>query len=212
MSFTRYSQQTYDKYKDIPVSSIEIRRNSINKALNVLISTIENTPDFSFNKIEQDKYYHLYMVITLSNNTQIQLDKQEVVNISTKIDSVQNDMNKLQPIIINNRLTLKNLIENTKKIQGNDFYNYDAYTNNCQKFVMNILEGSNIKITETYKDFITQDLTSLIKTTPWIIKKISDAFIAIGGHLRKIKEDIGFKHGGKILKNRKKLSRKNNLF
>ncbi len=46
------------------------------------------------------------------------------------------------------------ILENTRKRMGDDFWTYQAGANNCQNFILNILEANGI---HQAKNFIKQD-------------------------------------------------------
>jgi hypothetical protein len=59
-------------------------------------------------------------------------------------------------------LNLNNLLETTRKTIGDhDFFHYDAFSTNCQKFAMDVLRSNKIPITSAVQNFIIQDVTQL---------------------------------------------------
>jgi hypothetical protein len=71
-----------------------------------------------------------------------------------------------------NQFTLNQLLDNGKKIQGDNFFKYSAFNNNCQLFIKDILQGSNLYNPEINK-FVFQDLTTL-ENEARIASKVSD--------------------------------------
>jgi hypothetical protein len=172
----------YDQYKNKRVMSVEARRNPINKAFNILVSTIENTASFSWNKIEQDKYYHLYLVITLEGNIVLQTEKNLIINITREITPTERDGDKMT-IALSKHITLKEMMNSGLKRQGNrSFWLYQSLKANCQDYILAICSRF---MTNKLFNFVKQDMGDLVKATPSFIQGLVNAFTEIGGIFKK---------------------------
>ncbi|MBS1736170.1 MAG: hypothetical protein JSS98_06120 [Bacteroidetes bacterium] len=162
-----------EKYGNFTITKIIVCRapikSYIEKALNIL----------SFGKFQNikqtlpyDKMFHLYMLVTLSNSQILRIEKNEVVKISDtfKIDS---DTEYSDVNLNKDRPTLNDFFHNTIKQYGEQsFFVYNAFSNNCQKFILDNLTANNI-IDEQLTKFIYQDLTKLVEELPEFTKNIS---------------------------------------
>lgn len=77
-------------------------------------------------------------------------------------------------------ITIQQLIDNAKKRMGNEnFSNYDAEKLNCQNFLINVLDGSDIG-DKADGDFIFQDATKIFKELPEYAKVLGKASVKLG--------------------------------
>lgn len=142
------------QYGDINITDIKIVRNPISlntffKIASKVIKTINLT---------HDKLFHLFIIVRV-NNIYFRIEKNEDINISVykphKLDEVINvDMN-------NQILTMNKIMENTHKMMGDKMYQYSAINNNCQIFIMMLLQANKLW-NETQKKFVFQDVNNMI--------------------------------------------------
>jgi hypothetical protein len=138
-------------------------------------------------ELPYDKLFHLRMVLTLEDNTKIQLEKNEVINITKKIDTVkgQEEIN----VPITNNLTLNELLKNGQNLLKDKFFSYRAFGNNCQDFQIALLLSNNL-LTNDLSTFIKQDVDELATINPYL-RKIANAFTDLGGKFNEIIEGTG---------------------
>lgn len=118
-----------------------------------------------------DKLFHLYMVLRLSNNRMIRLEKNEVIKIANSF-KIESDAEFLDVPLHNQKITLQELLENTIRAVGKkQVFIYSPWSNNCQRFLMDILQSNNL-LTDKERQFIYQDITELVKKLPWVTKYI----------------------------------------
>jgi hypothetical protein len=131
-----------------------------------------------FDKISK-KYYDEMFHLSLWINGQYNLEKNEVVYFNTKNPILNNSQVKeVKNIPVG--LTIQQLIDNTRKRMGNEnFSNYDAEKLNCQNFLINVLDGSNVGDKED-GDFIFQDATKIFKELPEYAKVLGKASVKLG--------------------------------
>jgi hypothetical protein len=111
------------------------------------------------------------------------LEKKHVIKASMNPTEKPNTQFSYIPIH-SNELTINKLLEGAKRILGNKFFTYDAYNNNCQDFIMAILNGSRIG-TEENRKFIKQDTKDLFDELP-VTKKIARLATDTGATLDRI--------------------------
>ena len=138
-----------------------------------------------------DSLFHLYLVVHLANGKIYSLEKNERVNI---IDGKKLKPNGTcsKPIIVNESLTLNQLILRAEKRVGKNFYRYSMFEFNCQNWVNNILNGSGFNQLD---DFVIQDVASL---APSIIKTLTQGITDIAGVVDFFKRGGGKKKVGKL--------------
>jgi len=131
-----------------------------------------------FDKISK-KYYDEMFHLSLWINGKYNLEKNEVVYFNTKNPKQSNSQVK-EVKNIPAGITIQQLIDNAKKRMGNEnFSNYDAEKLNCQNFLINVLDGSNIG-DKADGDFIFQDATKIFKELPEFAKVLGKASVKLG--------------------------------
>jgi hypothetical protein len=96
--------------------------------------------------------------------------------------------------IINNiptGLTINTLMNNTRKRMGSSFFNYSAKSNNCQDFIINILNANNIG-DESNFEFVKQDTDYLFENLPYL-RKFSNMVTTLGAKVDILKSGAGTK-------------------
>lgn len=118
-----------------------------------------------------DKMFHLYMIVHLANGAVLLIEKNAVVEISNRIRRHQ--YSERFPIIVSEPITLNEMINNARRNMGDAaFFGYNAFHNNCQNFIMNLLDGVNL-LTPQALAFIQQDALSLLKHMPKYVQNLS---------------------------------------
>jgi hypothetical protein len=117
-------------------------------------------------EVGYDKLFHLYLRVELEGSKEIILvEKNQVLNI-TRWKSDPKDQECIPvPLTWNvaGGNTLIELLERGRKDLGDeDFFVYDAFSRNCQQFVLGILRASNL-LTPEIRHFIYQSTTELVK-------------------------------------------------
>ena len=144
-------------------------------------------------ELPYDDLFHLRMVVTLDDGTRIQIEKADVINVSTTITShsKQEEMN----VPISSQLTLTDLLNGGQKVLGSDTFSYRAFGNNCQDYQMALLKGSSLD-TPSLTTFVKQDTTELATISPALVK-IANAATDLGGKMNEIIKGTGIKkkHG-----------------
>jgi hypothetical protein len=110
------------------------------------------------NKKPYDKLFHLFMVLTMEDGTFLVLEKNEVIKLS-----VYNGRKGAEELKISKppSRTLEKVLEKTEDRMGYSYHRYDAIKNNCQDFLMNILNANKFG-SAAAKAFIKQDVKGLI--------------------------------------------------
>ena len=131
-----------------------------------------------------DKIYHLKLLIRTTHSN-ISLEKNEVITISPyKMNySAENLYVHFPPGI-----SINILLQNTREKMGNSFLTYSARDNNCQNFVLSLLESNglsnsqNVLFTkQSTSAFFSTELRKLTNTITDIAQKVD--IIREGGSL-----------------------------
>jgi len=140
-SITQNNIEKYGNYKIINVYLIQKKNNIILlivKLINILFFCKYND---IVDEIKQNTPYHLKLLI------EIQIEKETKFLIIEKIteilihDKTVFDKNyKINKIpIIKNKYTIRDVLNNVHNKMKNNYFNWDLITNNCQKFVKEII-------------------------------------------------------------------------
>lgn len=158
------------------VTSITLRRNPVSHLITGAMNAV-SLGSFQ-KKLDQqpyDKLFHLAMLVE-TNNTRFLLEKIERVNVTKSIGNPQG-LETLAVPLNGKEISVFDLINNTKEQMGkNNFLDYDAVTNNCQVFIMNVLDSNGL-LNDENKLWVKQNTEVLFKgnkTLAKISKKLTD--------------------------------------
>lgn len=163
---------------DEPIRILKIGRTPINKNITLFLNMISNKKfDEAQKEANYDNFFHLFLII----NDKYKLEKNQLIKASNyKKD--ENEENFMIPIPQNVNLSINNLLNNVKINKDNVIGNYDAFKNNCQDFLINILTPMGL-IDSNIIQFIKQDTGTLIKKMPEYTKKLSNLLTDMGAQL-----------------------------
>lgn len=171
MPFIATTNTVYQRYLNNKIKSITILRSPLTDELMSLVKTLGGK-DFvkALNKLPYDKLYHLRIEVGLDNGKKIIIEKSKAVIIITEDLTREANTESMRVDSVPD-ITLKTMMEKTKAKMGAKFYPYQAFNNNCEDFILAILEANGMGDAK-YKDFTKQDVKTLI-TTPSFRKLIN---------------------------------------
>jgi len=164
-SISDYDTMAYDileKYGDDPIESITVVKKPLGIPTIILIMIAE-LPKFSpHNFSNLLKMYHTGLIIHVKSNKKY--DHHIYIDKGSKISITQNysvsHTNKLLEVPIDPecQITINSMLNNTKDTMGTmNFFNWNNfYTNNCQTFIVSMLECNKLLDSAT-KKFIKDD-------------------------------------------------------
>lgn len=159
---TGYSQQQLqliDKYATNTVVSIKFGRTPLPFLLTKVLQVVSLGAFQTLVKAAGfDKLYHLFAILTLDTGTTILLEKNSTINIKEVSGYNPPRAEYTQPIATN--VAFKELLDKTQSKQGAKYFKYSVFTNNCQIFLLNMLQANNL-LTPTLKNFIYQNPADL---------------------------------------------------
>ena len=136
-------------------------------------------------KAASDKLYHLKLLIRTTHSN-VSLEKNEVITISPyKMNYKAENMYVHFPPGI----TINILLQNTRNKMGNSFLTYSARDNNCQHFVLSLLESNGLS-NERNILFTKQSTSALFSTE---LRKLTNTITDIAQKVDIIRE------GGSLL-------------
>lgn len=150
------------------IERLMIGRTPLEAATNLLLQTVTAiTMRGLFSQRQREKnyddLYHLELIITTTAGTHFSIEKNEVINIKLEPKITSKTQTKDIPITsIPKGLTINQMLANAQKKMGNKFFVYNAVTNNCQDFILALLEANRIGTPED-KEFIKQDIPYLFE-------------------------------------------------
>lgn len=159
------------------ITKLTLRRNPVSSLITGAMNAVSGGTFYDNLKNQPyDKLFHLGLVVSTAN-TNFVLEKIERVNVSYSISKPQG-LEELS-VSVPSGLTVRNLIDNTlNKMGKNKFLDYDGYNNNCQDFMMNVLQSNNVSNDENTK-FVKQDTQVLFKDSS-LLQKVSKKLTDIG--------------------------------
>jgi hypothetical protein len=159
--YSKSARQVLEKFGNDTIQSIQIGRTPLP---NPIVSALDIGSSFEFQKrlknSEYDKLFHLFINITTTRNKKILIEKNSVINIVAH--HVNSNETETQDVVNIKNIKINELLNNTKKRMGKNFFTYNAITNNCQNFILYLLQSNNIGDENNYA-FIKQDLTDIFK-------------------------------------------------
>ena len=170
-------KEILNKYGNEVIKGIVLKRTPVSGLLTGTLSL------FSLGKFGErmeksfDELFHLFMDILTNTGKTIMLEKIERVNMSLNPPKRDGEEKKVVSNIPTG-LSIIQLMENARKRMGNQFFRYDSKINNCQHFLLNVIQASGIGDPSDY-EFIKQDTEQLFKGLP-ILKKIAHTATDLG--------------------------------
>ena len=128
--------------------------------------------------VSYDDLFHLFIELTLDNGQKWVLEKIERINL------VKDDRSKKQGAEFTSSFsvnkTMNELFQNTKNRMGDKFLPYQSASNNCQYFILGVLDGNGFNNSERAL-FVKQDTKSIFANNP-VLRKFANTMTDIGGY------------------------------
>ena len=139
LTYSRSCKKMLKKYGNQHITKIEFGKSQVPQYL-ITIADIVTLGQFTKN-LPFD-LYHFFLKITLSSNTILIVEKNDIINI-TKCNVIDNT--NYTNFILPKPITLKRLLTKTKKKMGNLYFSFDFHHNNCEFFIVNLLQVMKIE-------------------------------------------------------------------
>jgi hypothetical protein len=185
------------KHGDKNIVSIEVNRTPLSAGARTFSNLLSLGKFSEIEKKYYDKFFHLYAILVLEDNTELLYEKNETpvlyTTIPKKTQETESIYFNLDPLLPLAQFVQKHI----DKMGLPDYMRYTPTSLNCQNFILNALKANNLNDTEKEK-FIYQDLTKLIEETPsfskWLAQKTTD----LAGAISRPIEELFYKRGGKV--------------
>ena len=179
------------------IQSVEVGRTPVPSLLTNALNII-SFGEFNkkFGATPYDKLYHLFMVIRTTKGERVMFEKNEVINSALKYKIPPNtELKKVDGI--HQHITINDFLLRGLQRQGKEkFFTYSASHNNCQDFIVNLLEANHMG--GDVIEFVKQNTKQLFEGLPRL-RKISNTITDVAG----IADKIIHGRGEKILSHKK---------
>jgi hypothetical protein len=180
------------KYGNEIIVSYKLKRTPVSSLITSALSAV-SLGEFGkrLKNSDYDELFHLFLEMTTQTGKRISVEKNATINMDVSPPTRANE--DVEDIINNipTGLTINTLMNNTQKKMGNKFQVYNSKSNNCQDFILNILQANNIG-DESDVEFVKQDTDFLFKNLP-ILQRIANTTTSLGEKINIITEGAGNK-------------------
>jgi len=167
----------------------------VRRPLPKVISLLVKLANFNLLKPSHDQLFHLFLVYEYDDGKKYILEKNEEINIEEYSLEKNDDVRQLT---IKLPYTMNGMINTTiKKVGEEAFYHYSAFSDNCQKFVFDVLRSNHVYMSNEIQKFILQDVKNLV---PEWAKKIVNVGTDIVNRIDIIREGGKKKRKGGVYK------------
>ena len=128
--------------------------------------------------VPYDDLFHLFIELTLDNGQKWILEKIERLNLVKEDRSKKQGAEFTSSFPVNK--TVDELFQNTKNRIGDKFLPYQSASNNCQYFIMGVLDGNGLNNSER-TSFVKQDTKAIFEKNP-ALRKFANTLTDIGGY------------------------------
>ena len=162
-------------------------------------------------ELNYDRLFHLSMVASVAmpngDKQRIKIEKNEVINITDKFElkvpGVSSGVSQhgsgrdaeVMNVPVSCCITLQQMMDKAAQAKGPDFFKYDAFTNNCQMFLLTILRANDL-LTPQVEGFISQDTTALLQRLPSYTAPFASLVTNIAGLANRFMYGRGDLEGG----------------
>ena len=153
-----------DAEGDNLIKSIVVGRTPVNSAITMALNAVSQG-QFQKNQdsLNYDKLFHLFSEITLADGKQVRVEKNEVITMTMGFK--QDPDTERQDVAITKAISFRDLVNNARRKMKQKFFAYDSANNNCQDFIMALIQASGLGSQENF-DFIKQNTKQLFEKIP----------------------------------------------
>jgi hypothetical protein len=126
-----------------------------------------------------DKLFHLAVVLQLDNGRSYTLEKNATILLADPINKPNTEYKDVT-YPTENIVSLNTLLERTRQRMGRKYFLYNAKSNNCQDFLLNVFDANNIGGAEE-REFIKQDTRRIFNESPSYLKAMTEYVTNAGG-------------------------------
>jgi hypothetical protein len=186
------------QYGNGTIVGLAVRREPIKSFINTALNWITKGKwDMAKREANYDNMFHLGLVVDVSVEGDVKrllVEKNEVINITTSFSQSPDIQMLIVPPPTNPTITLNQMLENARNAMGDSFFLYDAFKNNCQNFVFNLLSNSGL-MTPSASAFILQPIDTILKNLPSYTPVVARAITDIAGMANRVIYGEGMEGG-----------------
>jgi len=136
--------------------------------------------------VAHDQLFHLFFVANLGT-ANIVLEKNEDINLGHYTPS---QLDEAVTIPTPSGYTLMKLLGTAiERVPASRLFHYDAFSTNCQRFVIDVIDANRLPISAATRSFILQDVGQLAR--PWQ-KKLTSFFTSLANRGKMAIQGEGF--------------------
>lgn len=158
-------RQTLAVIGNLPVVDMNIRRDPIRDVLNTAfnLATLGKWNEIR-KKYAYDKLFHLGVEITLADGRKYVAEKNQTLNIAPAKPS-DSQTERMPVNLPTGNMTVNEMLFKTQERQGDKFFLYDAFSNNCQDWVSDLLVANGLATPQNLA-FVKQPLENVLAELP----------------------------------------------
>jgi len=127
-----------------------------------------------------DKFYHLFMIVTMDDGSRLHIEKNEVIRISENPRECPNALDLGPPL---QTITINELMQRTRQTVGDsNFFTYDPFKNNCQSYISYLLKTMGLW-NNTSTNFVYQNIEGLVSELPSYVNPVAKGLTSTGAIL-----------------------------
>jgi hypothetical protein len=151
------------KYGDLEIESITVCKTPV-------YSMIEKVGNWlsmgklreNMDKLGYERFMHLYMIVKLTGGPTVKLEKNHLVEIKGSTNMGKEHLSVAGPFD-----TVGKMLSSAEKKHGQQLWQYDAVSANCQKFVLWFLDT---QVTPEIRSFVEQDVAKSLEGMGYLQK------------------------------------------
>jgi hypothetical protein len=131
-------------------------------------------------KFGYDDFYHLFLVGETETGRKVVIEKNEVIRVK---DYTKAEPTDCMEVPMSNPIKLGVMMKKTETSMK-DYFLYDAFHNNCQVFVENVLSANSLLQPELVH-YISQELGEVLKSQPTYLSNVARNITDTGGRVKR---------------------------
>ena len=163
-------KQALNKIGESQIVSARLGRTPVQAVIQGALKLVASVP--------YDNLFHLFIELTLDNGQKWILEKIERITLVKEDRSKKAGAEFTASFPVNK--TVNELFQNTKNQMGDRFLPYQSASNNCQVFIMGVLDGNGLNNSERTA-FVKQDTKAIFEKNP-ALRKFANTLTDIGGY------------------------------
>lgn len=157
---------------DKPIVAMNIRRDPIRSMLNTAINLLTlGKWNEARKRYAYDKVFHLGVEFELGDGKIYVAEKNQTLNIAPTTPS-DADTERMPVTLPPTPFTVNEMLFKTRERQGDRYFLYDAFTNNCQDWIVDLLTANGLANAQNIA-FVKQPLEGVVKTLPGYTSKLA---------------------------------------